>query len=141
MTNWFQQKNEMLILGLCCHLSNSLLKTMSYSQKQQNDNNNNNGYPKYNAWKRTLNCADECYPNLKRNFSHCKLIKMAHNMPWTIQSSMLIHMQIQYNWQSQKQFGWFVQFSVEKPWHFFLDKLNVLPKMCIVEYFHEKNNI
>ena len=26
---WFQQKNEMLILGLCCHLSNSLLKTMS----------------------------------------------------------------------------------------------------------------
>ena len=43
--NWFQQKNEMLILGLCCHLLNSLLKTMSYSRKwQQNDNNNNNGY-------------------------------------------------------------------------------------------------
>ena len=32
---WFQQKNEMLILGLCCHLLNSLLKTMSYSRKRQ----------------------------------------------------------------------------------------------------------
>ena len=28
-------KQEMLILGLCCHLLNSLLKTMSYSRKRQ----------------------------------------------------------------------------------------------------------
>ena len=38
---------ERMILCLCCHLSNSLLKTMSYSRKwQQNNNNNNNGYSK-----------------------------------------------------------------------------------------------
>ena len=45
----------MLILGHCCHLSYSLLKTMSHSRKrQQNDNNNNNnGYSRWvqaKAW-------------------------------------------------------------------------------------------